>query len=468
MTLATPHVSAGATPASQDVEKTKEGAVKTKDAVVKGTKIAADKTKDGLSKTGEVMTDGWITTRVHARFVDEDLLKGSDISVDTEQARRDAEGHRHGEGRACPGDDCCAAHGRRASSGESADHRAEAEGLAHIQRSTSDTGSMNIWTLYSMALTRPLGLALLGTLLACASVHGQNSQAPPPDLTRFNTEIVVTPERGETPRALVPAASVVLDETSLIALPTTHPSEILRFLPGFNVARPDFYAGRPVVSSRGFFGGGEAEYISLLVDGVPVADIESGLIDWAIVPASAIRRVEAVRGPGASLYGDSAIGGVIQILTDRTTRGGQATATGGSFNTVLVDGSYSARSGGIGFSISGAARRTDGGFEHSGGRELVGGGSAEGGFERILVALERIGRRAEARRPWRAQPGRPGERSLFVRSALSFRQRRPPRLLDGVYPPPQHPDLETADPFLRHDTRRGTHPLDSPCPSGLR
>ena len=83
LTLATAHVSAAVTSASQVVEKTKEGAVKTKDAVVKGTKIAAEKTKDGLSKTGEVMTDGWITTRVHARFVDEDLLKGSDINVDT-------------------------------------------------------------------------------------------------------------------------------------------------------------------------------------------------------------------------------------------------------------------------------------------------------------------------------------------------------------------------------------------------
>jgi osmotically-inducible protein OsmY len=30
-----------------------------------------------------VITDEWITTRVNARFVDEDLLKGSDISVDT-------------------------------------------------------------------------------------------------------------------------------------------------------------------------------------------------------------------------------------------------------------------------------------------------------------------------------------------------------------------------------------------------
>ena len=57
---------------------------KTRDAVVKGVTVAADKTKEGLSKTGEVMTDEWITTRVHQRFVDEDLLKGSDISVDTD------------------------------------------------------------------------------------------------------------------------------------------------------------------------------------------------------------------------------------------------------------------------------------------------------------------------------------------------------------------------------------------------
>jgi osmotically-inducible protein OsmY len=57
----------------------KEGAEKTKDGVEK----AADKTKEGLSKTGEVITDGWITTRVHSKFVGEDLLKDSDINVDT-------------------------------------------------------------------------------------------------------------------------------------------------------------------------------------------------------------------------------------------------------------------------------------------------------------------------------------------------------------------------------------------------
>src|SRR3954468_12901538 len=57
--------------------------VKTGDAVAKGAKATGHATKEGLSKSGEVMTDEWITSRVHGRFVSEDLLKDSDISVHT-------------------------------------------------------------------------------------------------------------------------------------------------------------------------------------------------------------------------------------------------------------------------------------------------------------------------------------------------------------------------------------------------
>ena len=71
-----------ATPQSAG-ETIKKGAEKTKDGVVKGAKIVGNKTKDGVSKTGEVMTDGWITSRVSARFVNEDTLKDSNINVDT-------------------------------------------------------------------------------------------------------------------------------------------------------------------------------------------------------------------------------------------------------------------------------------------------------------------------------------------------------------------------------------------------
>lgn len=221
-------------------------------------------------------------------------------------------------------------------------------------------------------------LTLVITAHTLASAQAQDAGADPTEAVQFNTEVVVTPERGETPRALVPASTVIIDGALLRALPAVHPAEVVSFLPGFNVARSQLHAGRPVVSARGFFGGGEAEYILLLVDGMPVADVESGLIDWSVVPTSSIRRIEAIRGPGNALYGDSAVGGVIQILTDRLASGGQVTATGGSFSTFTVDGSYGRRSLGPGFFVSGAARRTDGGFDHSGGQQVVGTGSADG------------------------------------------------------------------------------------------
>ena len=64
-------------------EKTKEIAVKTADKTEDIARAVGSETKKIVSTTGEVITDTWITARVSAKFVDEALLKGSDINVDT-------------------------------------------------------------------------------------------------------------------------------------------------------------------------------------------------------------------------------------------------------------------------------------------------------------------------------------------------------------------------------------------------
>ena len=48
----------------------------------------------------------------------------------------------------------------------------------------------------------------------------------------------------------------------------------LSFLPGFSVSQAEFYAGRPVLSARGFFGGGEADFVA--AEGTDFAAIGSG------------------------------------------------------------------------------------------------------------------------------------------------------------------------------------------------
>jgi hyperosmotically inducible protein len=57
---------------------------KTKDAagaVGSTTKKAAKETKNAAAKTGEAITDGWISTRIKGNFAGEQALKGSDIKV---------------------------------------------------------------------------------------------------------------------------------------------------------------------------------------------------------------------------------------------------------------------------------------------------------------------------------------------------------------------------------------------------
>jgi len=64
-------------------EKTKDATKTAADKTKNGAETAGEKSKNALSKTGEVITDAWITTKLKADFVNEDTLKGSSINVDT-------------------------------------------------------------------------------------------------------------------------------------------------------------------------------------------------------------------------------------------------------------------------------------------------------------------------------------------------------------------------------------------------
>lgn len=81
---------------------------------------------------------------------------------------------------------------------------------------------------------------------------------------------------------------------------------------------------------------------------------------------------------GASLHGDAAIGGVIQVLTDSATNGDVFTVSGGSLGTFSFDGTSRWRRRSVGGFLSGAARRTNGISEHSDASELTF-GTAVGG-----------------------------------------------------------------------------------------
>ena len=73
----------------------------------------------------------------------------------------------------------------------------------------------------------------------------------------------------------------------------------------------------------------------ILLDGIPLNDAFYNTVSWESVPKESIERIEVIRGGAASsLWGNLALGGVINVIT-RKPEAGQlnASATLGSFNT---------------------------------------------------------------------------------------------------------------------------------------
>ena len=60
-----------------------------------------------------------------------------------------------------------------------------------------------------------------------------------------------------------------------------------------------------------------SEYVLVMIDGVPIAGRESGALDISNINLANVERVEIVKGSMSSLWGNHAIGGVINIITKK-------------------------------------------------------------------------------------------------------------------------------------------------------
>jgi vitamin B12 transporter len=136
--------------------------------------------------------------------------------------------------------------------------------------------------------------------------------------------IVVTATR--TPitiaQALVPVT--VIDRENIDRSGAQDLSELLRFQAGLDVVR----TGGPGQQTSVFTRGTDSNHTLVLVDGVRINSGSIGIAAVEHIAPQMIERVEIVRGPRTSLYGDDAIGGVINVITRRPA-GGDLELSGG-------------------------------------------------------------------------------------------------------------------------------------------
>ena len=129
-------------------------------------------------------------------------------------------------------------------------------------------------------------------------------------------EVVVSANRSETKRRLAPNLVNVINTKLFDITQSTCLAQGLNFQPGVRTEDNCQNCGFTQVRINGLDG----HYSQILVDSRPVFSALNGVYGLEQIPANMIDRVEVVRGGGSALYGASAIGGTINIITKEPTR----------------------------------------------------------------------------------------------------------------------------------------------------
>lgn len=95
-----------------------------------------------------------------------------------------------------------------------------------------------------------------------------------------------------------------------------------------------FISGQVNIRGSSGFAEGLGSRVLLLVDGVPANQGDRGGINWDVIPVDRVDRIEVVKGAGSALYGSSAFGGVVNLITREVPEGwhGRVRITTGAFS----------------------------------------------------------------------------------------------------------------------------------------
>ena len=124
-------------------------------------------------------------------------------------------------------------------------------------------------------------------------------------------EVVVSASRSEARRKEAPALVNVVSSEIFERTTSVNLAQGLIFQPGVRVEDACQNCGFAQVRINGLDG----HYSQILMDSHPIFSSLTGVYGLEQIPASMIERVEVLRGSGSALFGSSAIGGTINIIT---------------------------------------------------------------------------------------------------------------------------------------------------------
>ncbi|HVE41718.1 MAG TPA: TonB-dependent receptor [Planctomycetota bacterium] len=210
---------------------------------------------------------------------------------------------------------------------------------------------------------------LLAVLLCLQDPAPKPAEKPKPQPQDGSQEVVVTADRRETDIMDVPAGMTVITGRQIKESGATNMVEVIERQPGFFAQGQVKGAYDRLMDLRGYNNGtGNGQRTLVLVDGRKTNSVTGSTTDWAAIPLDNIDRIEIVRGPSAAIYGDTAMAGVINIITKKGSKDPAArlTLSGGTWSTFNAGVVASASSEKATFQVLAQDERTKGYRRNSG------------------------------------------------------------------------------------------------------
>tara|TARA_B100001741_G_scaffold313204_1_gene318536 strand:- start:8709 stop:11012 length:2304 start_codon:yes stop_codon:yes gene_type:complete len=131
-------------------------------------------------------------------------------------------------------------------------------------------------------------------------------------------QVVVTGTKTFKRKTESPVIVNVIDGRQLESVQACNLAEGLNYQPGIRVENDCQTCNYTQLRMNGLTGG----YSQILINGRPIFSPLTGLYGMEQIPVNMIDRIEVVRGGGSSLYGSSAVGGVVNVITKIPKRNG--------------------------------------------------------------------------------------------------------------------------------------------------
>ena len=162
-------------------------------------------------------------------------------------------------------------------------------------------------------------------------------------------EIIISATRTKRKLISLPLPASIITKKEINSINSVRLNSVIEEQTGL-ISVPD-YGGVEGIQIQGL----DSQYSLILIDGFPLIGRSAGTLDLSRVTVGNVKQIEIVKGPSSSLYGNEALAGTVNIITEEPKNGfnfyTRANYRTGAFNSNDISSNLNFKNNKLGFNV---------------------------------------------------------------------------------------------------------------------